>query len=181
MLSNDDYCHECGNEHLREATDEDYCFLLECRQAFGEMLKDGLGDEDLECVLLPWGNGVRTGMGLELENYRVYVRYKNIERAVEILKDFIGEPEIEKLRKKLLENVDNWYIAKESTAKKITKKLKADKSENIFDIIEKGVRESDSIRDRGLMGVFIPEAHGIAVKIGDVILWFSDETFEIQI
>ena len=53
--------------------------------------------------------------------------------------------------------------------------------QSLFDAIEEGVKNSDCIQDRGLMGTFETAAHGIMVKIDGVVLWFSDETFEIQI
>lgn len=180
LLVVEESCPECGSEHLREPNDEDFCFLVECRQEFGDILKNALADEGVESVLVPWGNGVRTALGMELENFRVYVPFKNVEVAVEILKEFIGEPPMEKLRKKLLENADEWHM-KESAAKKIRKKLKLGKDDDIFAAIEEGIKNSDSIQDRGLMGTFYPPAHGIMVRIDDVVLWFSDETFEIQI
>lgn len=180
LLVNGEICPECGSENLREPKDEDFCFLVECRHDFGEMLKDALDDEDIECALVPWGNGVRSKFGLPLENYKIYVPYKEVEKAVEILKEFIGEPPIEKLRKKLLENAAEWHM-KESFAKKIRKKLKLEKDDDIFAAIEEGVKNSDTIEDKGLMGTFYPPAHGILVRIDGVVLWFSDETFEIQI
>ena len=179
-LVNGEACPECGSENLRDPNDEDFCFLVECRQSFGDILNEALKDEGIECALVPWGDGVRTALGMELENYRVYVPFKDVENAVEILKEFIGEPAVEKLRKKLLDNIDEWHM-KESFAKKIRKKLKLGKDDDIFDAIEEGVKNSDTIQDRGLMGTFETAAHGIMVKIDGVVLWFSDETFEIQI
>ena len=172
------YCPACGNKKIREVTSDDFCFLIECGQTYGEMLKDALQEEKIQCVLVPWGDGVRSKLGLKLENYKVYVPYEHYERAREILA-FNNKTESDNIKELLLANKDKWNIANERAEKKLRKKLKIDDNVDIFEYISEGVKKSQDVKDRGFMGSFVPPAHGLTVKIGDVTLWFSAETFEI--
>lgn len=173
-----EYCPACGNKKIREVSSDDFCFLVECGQAHGEILKDALQEEKIKCSLLPWGDGVRSKLGLKLENYRVYVPYEHYERAREILA-FYNDAESDNIKELLLANKDKWNIANERTEKKICKRLKIDNNVDIFEYIRAGVEKSQDIKDRGFMYSFVPPAHGLTVRIGDVTLWFSAETFEI--
>ena len=172
------YCPACGNKKIREITSGDFCFLVECGQMHGEMLKDALQEEKIKCVLLPWGDGVRSKLGLKLENYKVYVPYEHYERAREILA-FYNEAESDDTKELLLANKNKWHIANERTEKKIRKRLKIDGAVDIFEYIMEGVEQSQDVKDRGFMSSFVPPAHGLTVKINNVTLWFSAETFEI--
>ena len=172
------YCPACGNKTIREVTSDDFCFLIECGQMHGEMLKDALQEEKIRCALVPWGDGVRSKLGLKLENYKVYVPYEHYERAREILA-FNNKTESDNIKELLLANKDKWNIANERAEKKLRKKLKIDDNVDIFEYIREGVKKSQDVKDRGFMGSFVPPAHGLTVKIGDVTLWFSAETFEI--
>ena len=171
-------CPACGNKKIREVTSDDFCFLVECSQMYGEILKDALQEENIKCALLPWGNGVRSKLGLKLENYKIYVPYEHYERAREILA-FYNESESDDIKELLLANKDKWNIANTHAEKKIRKRLKIDENIDIFEYIREGVENSQDVKDRGLMYSFVPPAHGLTVKIGDVTLWFSAETFEI--
>ncbi len=54
---------------------------------FGESLKESLENEGIDCVLMPYGTGVNSKFALPLENYLLYVRYKNLDRVRQILRD----------------------------------------------------------------------------------------------
>ena len=180
-LSNFEYCSVCGNKKVREANSDDFCFLTECEQMYGEMLKDILQEEGISCALMPWGNGVRTQLGLRLDRYKVYVPYRDYERSVELLRSFSNGPSTEDLKEQILDNIDKWHIVKPRTAKKICKKLNINEDADIFIYIKECVEKSQCIEDKGMLSSFPRSEHGLAVKIDDVTLWFSSESYEICI
>lgn len=178
-LTGDEYCPVCGYTKIRDVNSDDFCVLTECEEMHGEMLRDVLQDEEIDCVLIPCGNGVRSQFGLSLGRYKVYVPYKHYENAVEILKSFFNEPKTDDLKELLLANRDKWHIVSARTEKKIRKKLKLSDDADIMECIKNVVEKSQCIEDRGDMYSFA--AHGLAVEIGKVTLWFSEESFEILI
>lgn len=78
-------CPKCGSKKLRAVTDEDFCPVARVDRIFGDNLKENLEHENIECVLMPYGTGVRSKFALPLESYLLYVRYKNSERVRQIL------------------------------------------------------------------------------------------------
>ena len=87
-VSDYDFCRDCGKGDLREVKDDDFCFLTECANSFGEMMKSLFEQKGIPCVLLPYGSGTRTGLGLKLENYRVFVPFSYLKKAKDILELF---------------------------------------------------------------------------------------------
>ncbi len=83
----DDICPKCGRKKLREVTDEDFCFVAEVSRMYGRNLKDNLEKENIECALMPYGNGTNAIVGLPLEDYLVYVPYKNLEYVRQLISD----------------------------------------------------------------------------------------------
>ena len=176
-----EYCPACGNKKIREVTADDFCFLVECGQMYGDMLKDALQEEEIQCALIPCGKGVRSRFGLSLENYKVYVPYMHYERARELYNTLYHESESDNIKDLLLSNKDKWYIASEQTERYIRQRLKIDDDVDIFEYIREGVEKSQDVKNRGFMHSFILGANALTVKIGEVTLWFSDETFEIKL
>ena len=80
-------CPKCGREKLRPVTEEDFCLVARVDRIFGDSLKENLEHENIECVLMPYGTGVRSEFALPLESYLLYVRYKNSEYVRQIIKD----------------------------------------------------------------------------------------------
>ena len=143
----------------------------------GDMLSDVLQEEGIKCALIPWGNGVRSKFGLRLEKYKVYVPYEHHDRAVEILNSVFNETASENVKALLLANKDKWYIASEHTEKIIRQKLKIADGVDTLEYVKDGVEKSHDVQDRGFIYSF--SACGFTAKIGDVTLWFVDESFEI--
>ena len=180
-LSNLKYCTACGNKKIREVNPDDFCVLAECEEMYGNMFKDALHEKGIKCVLMPFGDGVRSKFALSLGKYKVYVPYKFYDSSVEILNSIFNKPTTDDLKEQLLANIDKWHIVSVRTEKKIRKKLKLGDDADIFKCIKDGVMKSQCIEDKGIMYSFTPCAHGLAVKIGEVVLWFSDKSFEIII
>ena len=88
-----EYCPACGNKKIREVASDDFCFLVECGQMYGDMLNYALQEEEIQCALIPCGNGVRSKFVLKLDKYKVYVPYKHYERATEIFNTLFNESE----------------------------------------------------------------------------------------
>ena len=181
-LTEEEYCSVCGNKKIREVSTDDYCVLTECEQMYGEMLRDALQEEEIDCVLIPCGNGVRSQFGLPLGKYKVYVPYKNYENSLEIFKSFFNEPTTDDLKELLLANIDKWNIVSARTEKKIRKKLKLSDNADIIECIKDVIEKSQCIEDRGIMSFTNTfGSHCLAVEIDKVTLMFSDESFEILI
>lgn len=175
-----DYCPTCGNKKIREISPDDFCFLVECGQVYGDILKDTFLEEGIECALIPWGDGVRSKFAMKLENYKVYVPFKYYDRARAIL-DENSDVVTTNIKELLLTNRDKWHVADERTEKNIRKRLKIADGVDIFEFIREGVEQSQDVKNRGVMYSFTSGANWLTVKIGSVTLWFSDDSFEIRL
>lgn len=80
-------CLKCGNKKLRAVTDDDFCLVAMVNRILGDSLKGSLESEDIECVLIPFGTGAASQFALPLENYLLYVRYKNLDYVRQLIKD----------------------------------------------------------------------------------------------
>ncbi len=87
LACNEERCPKCGRKKLRAVCDDDFCLVGQVDRLFGDHLKERLEGEQIECVLMPFGTGVRSKFALPLESYLLYVRYKNLEYLRRILKD----------------------------------------------------------------------------------------------
>lgn len=79
-------CPKCGRKKLRAVCEDDFCLVAQVDRIFGDNLKENLAQENIECVLLPYGSGVRSNFALPLESYLLYVRYKNLDCVRKIVK-----------------------------------------------------------------------------------------------
>ena len=87
IACNDERCPKCGRKKLRAVNEDDFCLIAQVDRFFGDGLKERLENENIECVLMPYGTGVRARFALPLESYLLYVRYKNSEYVRQILND----------------------------------------------------------------------------------------------
>ncbi len=151
--------------------------MIECEQAFGDMIKEIFDSEGIKCALLPWGDGVRTVFALQLDKYRVYVPYEYYDKAKDTV-DFFLFDKTDKLKAELLENFSKWHAESNYVIKKMRKKLKLTKEENVFEFIKQAVENSTQIVDRG---VRVGSGHLYTIQIGSELIWFDLATFEISI
>lgn len=173
-------CTACGNKNVREANPDDFCFLVECTEFFGDMFMDALKEEDIACVARPVVDGVRSYFALGPGGYKLYVPCKHYEKAQEMLSFLTEEPSSDQLKEKLLENVDKWHITEKSTIKKIQKRFKLDKNANMIEFIKEMVEKAQSVEDRGY-GAFFCGQHTLIVKTEEIALCFSSEGYEIVV
>ena len=87
----DERCPHCGRKRLRPVADDDFCLVAQMDGLFGDSLKENLEKENIDCVLMPHGSGVRSKFALPLEKYLLYVRYKNFDYVRQILADNVSE------------------------------------------------------------------------------------------
>lgn len=171
-------CTNCGKDGLREVRDSDFCYLTTVEESFGKSLIECLKNEEIECAVIPVGNGVRSKFALSLGNYQIYVPYNRFDDAIKIMEFFTENTSTEKLKQKILSNKDKWHFESKRAEKKIRKKLKIDSEIDILDYLEEKVEQAQTINDVGIMS---DAEHGLVVKSGGIILWFSSETFTINI
>lgn len=141
------YCGACGNKLLRAPNSDDYCFLIEADNLFGEMFKGILEDESIPYVDTPAGNGVRSRFALRLDRLKIYVPYAFYDRADEILKDIFSS--IENAQKEELEkNIDKLFLSPRNE-KKIRKALKMPDSDSLIARCADMVMNADRIVNNG--------------------------------
>lgn len=91
-LVEENKCPFCGNQQLRPANDQDFCFLGEKEQvwatAFGDLLKDNHIPFLTQNVL---GAGLAAKMGPALERTRFYVPYCQYEQALALVQEFFSQ------------------------------------------------------------------------------------------
>lgn len=87
IACDDEICPKCGRKKLRTVREDDFCLVAKVKRAFGDNLKYNLESENIECVLMPYGTGFGARVALPLEDYLLYVRYKDLDYARQILKD----------------------------------------------------------------------------------------------
>ncbi len=85
---NGERCPRCGRKKLRAVNDEDFCLIAQVDRALGDCLKGHLETEKIDCVLIPYGTGVRAQFALPLESYLLYARYKNADHVRQLLKEW---------------------------------------------------------------------------------------------
>jgi len=181
ILLDSDYCYLCDNKKLRQVKDDDFCFLTECEYTFGNVFNEDLQKEGIESAFIPYGDGVRTVFGLKLDKFRVYVKYKDYDRALELYKFFSNYKDTGELKDLLLTNFDKWKVVDDYTEKKIRKKLKISKTEDINDFIKVCVLNSDLIEDKGYITINEKAQRAYYVKTGEIYIWFSAEDYKCLI
>lgn len=168
---------DCGNQNIREVTDQDYCFLLVADEVPSEMLQDCFANNGIDSVLVPTGDGYRSALGLSLGKFIIYVLYSQYEQAKEIVSFFHQDPTNE-LRDDLIQHRELWHINKKMH-KRLCKKLKLNAAEDVFDQMAELVDKADSISDNGVIASCVQRGHYLLVKTGGLRFWFNSVTYEI--
>lgn len=87
IACNGERCPKCGRKKLRAVNEDDFCLAMQVDRSFGDALKNCLESENIDCVLMPYGTGVRSEFALPLESYLVYVRYRDLDDVRQRFKD----------------------------------------------------------------------------------------------
>lgn len=80
-------CPKCGRKNLRPVTEDDFCLVAKVNKFYGDNLKINLESEKIDCVLMPYGTGIRSQFALPLESYLLYVRYKHLDYVRQLIRD----------------------------------------------------------------------------------------------
>ena len=176
-LCEENRCDLCGNKKLRPVSDDDYCFIIETEQTHGEMLCDIFKQDGIKYALIPTGNGVRSNFGLELENYEIYVQYKNLDAASEIINSF-SDQALMVYKDELLDNFEKWFIAKPKYEEKWKKKLGL-KDINIIEFSKSCVEAAEQIVDGGMVLSSTVGGHYYTVYAKKAVILFNSASFEI--
>ncbi len=177
-LCESDCCSICESTELREVKGDDYCYLTECAENFGELLNVTLTDMQIPCALMPFGNGARSALGLNLGNFRVFVPYEYYENARDVLDQLTYNP-TEDFRKDLLENEARWHINGKFAQKRMRRKLRLADGQDLVSCVKQAVVSATEILDDGAITSCTEGGHYIAIKINDRKVWFNSATYEI--
>lgn len=87
-------CPVCGNENVRTPLPEDFCFLIEIKAMFSDMLKSVLNENNIPSLAPSTiGAGLRVRGGAMFDRIRFYVRYEDLPQAQEIAFSMFGADE----------------------------------------------------------------------------------------
>ena len=168
-------CPMCGTKKLREAQEDDFCFLLEKDVAYCGMLTSIFEEKNIRFSTVPYGSGVRSAFGMSLENYRVYVPFASLEAAEKIV-DERENFETETFRSSLMEN-SNLLNVSTKLKKKLEKKFGLSGDEEFFDYCRKVVESARKIVDGGKISY--GDAHYLFCYASGVALTVNSKTYEI--
>lgn len=85
-------CPNCRRSRVRPVRDDDPCFLTEKGAPLSGMLADVLKQNNIPFLTDGrMGAGLAIRVGSMLESMRFYVRWDDLERAVEIVDELFGE------------------------------------------------------------------------------------------
>lgn len=88
------FCPSCGSKKLRAADNDDFCYLLSTSAFNFEMFESALKENDADVVGVPYyPYGVTRANAGRAGGRKVYVRYKDMERAKEIYETIFGRDE----------------------------------------------------------------------------------------
>ena len=94
ILTDNACCPVCGNKKLREADGEDFCYFKSISAFAFEMLAFTLQENKIEVIGVPYYlGGVTHSTAGRAEGRKVYVRYKDIDKAKEIYEIVLGSEE----------------------------------------------------------------------------------------
>lgn len=89
------YCPICGSKNVRKPVPDDLCFLTEKEMPWSGMIEDVLHQNKVPVLsksTIGAGMAVRTGS--MFEKYRIYVRYEDLQKAIEIVKQLFSSDEV---------------------------------------------------------------------------------------
>lgn len=86
-------CPECGKKSKRDVEPDDACFLTEQPQIFSDMLTDILEQNSIPYYTKGvYGAGLAIKIGPVNERFRIYVLYRDLERAGDIVTGLFESP-----------------------------------------------------------------------------------------
>ena len=84
-------CPLCGNKKLRDIQDDDYCFFVNISDFSYTMLEGALQEHNIDVVGVPcYSHEVKYATAGRADSRQVYIRYKDIDKAIEIYETLFG-------------------------------------------------------------------------------------------
>lgn len=92
ILCDDTRCPRCGYKYVRPPKQEDYVFLAEKEYPWSEILEQALKDENIPVVTndAVAGAWITTRLGARFERSQLFVPYRDLERAAQIMTDMFS-------------------------------------------------------------------------------------------
>lgn len=88
-------CPDCGNSHLRDVENNDYCLIAEKEEMWAKLFMEILESNHIPYTSLPiLGAGVVLKAG-KTEWYRIYVPYEKLSAALNLWKETFETPNFE--------------------------------------------------------------------------------------
>ncbi len=147
LIENADRCNSCGKK-LREAQEDDFCFLAEMSESWANSYEESLAAENIPCVLSPIRSTLAANWALPATRYHVFLPFAHYERGRAMLREDL-ERQKELLLRPLKENIDKIHIQSPRLEKKVQKKLKIPKSTDVLSVIKEKIVNCDKIVDGG--------------------------------
>ena len=154
-------CPNCGNKRVREVQADDFCFLCEQRAMEAAMAETALRNEDIPVVSIPRG----------------YVPFGMFERAEEIMCNVIGT-DTEAFREDLIAHADSLFVKDERTERKMKRKLKLAKGEDLLEFCKDLIANAKKISDRG-RGWSLGSGNCLLVQGANIDLMIDSDSYEI--
>lgn len=170
-------CGNCGNRKLRQVREDDFCFLIEGRASYCRSLADSLKQRGIPCVELPCGSGVGTRSAMPLPNRQMFVQFRFLDRAKELIHD-LEAAETEVLRADLLENADMLFLS-QKLQKKLTKKLRAAEACDLSAYCAEIVKTAHRITDEGLITSDMAGGHYLFCVSDHAAILINSKTYEV--
>ena len=94
FITEENICPSCGNKKLRAVSDNDFRYYVSLSDFHYEMLEFTLKDNEVDVVGVPYyPYGVSRANAGRAGARKVYIRYKDFEKANEIYETIFGENE----------------------------------------------------------------------------------------
>ena len=171
------FCPACGSKKLREPREEDFCFLTEEPLSEGEGLAEYLKERQIECVVMPVIESLRSWLALPAQSGRLYVPWRDYKAAKTILREEIAT-ETDLLRERLQQNADKLYLSEWLQRQLHKKKLLPPESDGRGFCLEK-IAEAESITDEGRISGCPLRGHYLRCRAGKFVLLIHSETWEV--
>ena len=176
IVEYNEYCSVCGRKN-REVSDDDFCFLVKASESFGEMFEDVLRRESIPCAIVPCGTGVSSALALKLESCRIYVPFRFLQKAVELLNDF-GSYFDDEMHETLKANFDKLHI-NPKVEKKPSKRLKLPQDTSVTDFCKVKLLNAQSFSDNGSITGCPHDGRYLLVYTSQELIMLNSVTFEI--
>lgn len=87
-------CPICGSKKLREVNNDDFCYFTHMSSFAFEMFKTALNEDNIEVAGIPYYPvGISRANAGRASEQKVYVMYKDFEKAREAYMDIFGGKE----------------------------------------------------------------------------------------